>query len=152
MAKKWLQTRKLLFAEVNSTLYFSKDILESMTEQEVKEDKEEKILAVCEPFNTKFGYDIEKGSPKAFKIQSKLYSEGLRLNAYYSETRSAEFNLEGKYSELSFSVGHIDETGLQNKFYLRIYLDDFKNPYKEFDSYVVGDLINYQNTDLLACL
>lgn len=124
--------------------------MENITKQELNEDAEEGILyvgkypeetvdllAVCEPFNVKFGEEIEKGSEEAFKIQNKLYAEGVKLISCYSEVRSAEFNLKGKYSELSFSVGYIDETELENKFYLRIYVDDYKNPCKtfEFDSH-----------------
>lgn len=139
-------------AKINDKLFFSQDILEQIVGEKLKEDKEKRVvylgkypekyvdfLSVCEPFNISDGNAIEIGSEKPFKIRSRMYSEGLRLNAdFYDTPRSVEFNLAGKYAELSFNVGHIDETFTKNKFYLKIYLDNSNEVHQtlEFDANV----------------
>lgn len=122
-------------AKINNKLYFSSDVLESIIGENVHEDRDNKIvyfgkypeelidfLSVCEPYDIGEGFDL--GSKNAFKIQSKNYSQGIKLKAYYDKARSAKFNLGKKYSELSFNIGHIDETELKNTFTLNIYVDE----------------------------
>lgn len=127
-------------AKINEKLFFSQDVLESITKGSLNEDEENKLLyigkypeeyvdllSVCEPYDPENGFELAKENP--FKIQSITYSNGIRLDAYYANASTVKFNLGGKYSQLSFNIGHIDDTELDNTFTLRIYVD--KNPVKE---------------------
>lgn len=122
-------------AEVNGQLYFSQYVLESLTDEKVNTDSDNKILYLgkypekttellqaCEPYDISDGVEMGKDDP--FKIQSKTYAEGIRLTARYDELRSISFNLEGKYTQLSFNIGHIDETEKDNAFTLNVYVDN----------------------------
>ncbi|QBE98914.1 hypothetical protein PMF13cell1_04483 [Blautia producta] len=97
-------------------------------ENEPNTDEMKKIdfLSVCEPYNEPSGF-FYLGKNRPFKIQSKTYSDGISLDAYYQGLRNVKFNLENKYSQLTFNIGHIDDTNENNDaltFTLNIYVDE----------------------------
>lgn len=129
-------------AKIDDQIYFSQSVLEEVTGFELNEDIDKKImylgkypeeqvdlLSVCEPYDPTNGFSL--GNDESFKIYSKTYSSGIRLDAYYRELRSVKFNLGSRYSELSFNIGHIDETGQKNSFTLNIYVDGNEEPIKQ---------------------
>lgn len=127
-------------AKINGNTYFSQEATEALLGESIIPDEESKmlyigkypeeyvnLLSVCEPYDPERGFVL--GAEEPFKIQSKTYTDGIRLDAYYSELKSVKFNLGGEYSELSFNIGHIDETELYNTFTLKFYVDE--KPVKE---------------------
>lgn len=128
-------------AKINGTLFFSQEAFEGMVGDSLNmdvddkiiyigkhPDKQEDLLSVCEPYDPSRGFIL--GKDKTFKIHSDPYSSGIRLDAYYNDLRTVKFNLREKYSELSFKIGHIDDTGQRNSFILNIYTDDEERPVK----------------------
>lgn len=122
------------FAVVNSKLYFSEDAVAAITQNEVNQDNDNNILYIgkypekkvdllsaCEPFDPTNGFRLGKDNP--YKIQSKTYSDGFYLETDHSDSRSVRFNLGGKYTELTFNIGHVDETNKNGSFILTAYLD-----------------------------
>ena len=94
----------------------------------VTKGKTYELFTVCPPYEYQEAGAIPEG--KSFKMSGKVYSNGFVsksgiFNGY------ALVNLEGKYSSLSFDVGHIDGTDTYNKgTTLKIFLDGkFKHEY-----------------------
>lgn len=123
------------FIEVNDKLYFAQEVIENLTDDDVKLDEENDIvyigkypetqvslLSACEPYDMGEGFSLASEQP--FKIQSNTYRNGFRLDAYYGYQRTVKFNLNNRYTQLSFRLGHIDETDLNHEFILRIYVDN----------------------------
>ncbi len=77
---------------------------------------------VCKPYQYKQGTEYTLVDNKYFVMSGKKYTNGFVLNNGYKHSSEALFNLEGEYSSLSFTVGHIDDTE-QADVTLNIYLD-----------------------------
>lgn len=112
-------------AKINEKLFFSQDVIESITKETVKEDKdnsliyvgkypEERVdlLSVASPFDPTDGFAL--GMDSSYKMRGNTYADGFSLGVYRDDIRSVSFNLEGKYDELTFKVGHVDESGDSN--------------------------------------
>lgn len=121
-------------AKIDGMLYFSEDVIENITDEKVNEDKYNKLiyigkypdetidlLSVSEPFDATDNFWL--GSDNSYKIQNNIYTEGFVLKSDPNTVKSVKFNLEGKYSELIFKVGHIDESD-ENDIILTIILDE----------------------------
>ncbi len=86
----------------------------------------------CAPYQykngTEYRYDPSSGSNKSFFLSGKEYFDGFVLKVvgnYYTSQFGANalFNLNGKYSSVSFTLGHVDNT-YSLPVTLNIYLDD----------------------------
>ena len=87
----------------------------------------ENWLNECGPYQYIRGDEYRLVDNKYFTMSGKKYTNGFVLNTQASKAPTAEalFNLDGKYSSLSFTVGHIDSTH-SSDFYNRtmnVYLD-----------------------------
>lgn len=135
------------FAIVNSKLYLSQEAVESLIGDELSVDEDKKIiytgkypeekvdlLSTSEPYDPTPISGFQLGSEDSFKIQSNMYSEGFVLKACRDELRSVKFNLDNKYSELSFNVGHIDEKASMSVFTLNVYVDGKKQKQFNFNA------------------
>lgn len=109
-------------AKINEKLFFSQDVIERITQESVNEDKENSLiyvgkypeerinlLSVSEPFDPTNGFIL--GSDRSYKMRGNTYADGFALELYRDDIRSVKFNLGGKYNELTFKVGHVDESG-----------------------------------------
>lgn len=76
------------------------------------------LLDVCEPYESDH---FESYMGRSFQMAGNTYSNGLVFGGGYPSSY-IYFNLEGKYTTLSFICGHIDGTDLRN-FTLDIYCD-----------------------------
>lgn len=76
------------------------------------------LLNVCSPYQKKF-----MQTPTIISMAGVKYANCLRLGNYYdTDNGFALFNLNGKYNELSFSVGHVDDEAMDEGQF-NIYLD-----------------------------
>ncbi len=86
----------------------------------------ENWLDVCGPYQYKNGEEYRLTDNKYFTMSGQKYTNGFVLQPGGTSTGSnkaeALFNLNGKYKSISFTAGHIDDTGLSNV-ELNIYLD-----------------------------
>ena len=79
------------------------------------------LLTKCNVYDTD-GY-FKLGKEEAYKIRGNTYTSGFTLSVTGGYSHSVSFNLEGKYKELIYSIGHIDETNKDN-IILTPYLDE----------------------------
>ena len=86
----------------------------------VESKKEYDLLEVCPPYKTQ---RYEKWSN--LSMAGIEYNSGISIGGtgYWGETGYALFNLSGKYTTLSFTVGNIDSRGVAWEESLSIYLD-----------------------------
>ncbi len=66
------------------------------------------LLDVCQPYEKSWCTVYPAG--KTFKMDGKTCSNGIVLGAV-AATGKALFNLDGKFSTLSFDIGHYEKTG-----------------------------------------
>ena len=123
------------FINVDNKLYFSQDVIESITGESVQSDKDNNLLyigrypeetvdllSVCDPYDATYGFVL--GVDESFKIKSDTYSEGMVLEAKEYMTDSVKFNLRGKYSELTFNMDRIDGESQMDSFFLKVIVDN----------------------------
>ena len=109
-------------AKINGEYFFSQDVLQAITQEEVKEDKansmiyigkypDEKIylLSACPPFDA--SYSFRQGTDGSYKLRGVTYTDGIVLQTHSDDLNSVSFNLKGKYSELTFHIGRVDDSG-----------------------------------------
>ena len=85
--------------------------------------KTQNWMNVCKPYEYDHGKEYSANDNKHFVMSGNKYTNGFTLDACIYDLKSfALFNLNGKYSSLSFNVGHIDGTSKLNGD-LNIYLD-----------------------------
>ena len=126
-------------AKINDQLYFSQNVLEGICGDKLNEDSDNKIfyigkypeeqvdlLSVSEPYDPTYPSCFKLGKDDSFKIQSNMYSDGFVLEASRDGLRSVKFNLDNKYSELSFNIGHVDGKPKNSIFTLNVYVDGQK--------------------------
>lgn len=124
-------------ASINNTLYFSDDAVRAIANETVSRDETNNViylgkypektvdlLTVSEPFDQSYYFNL--GSESPFKIQGKIYSDGFKLRVDGTSLETVSFNLESKYSEMSFGIGHIDGTSKEGSFILTPYFDGVK--------------------------
>ena len=130
------------FAVVNNQLYFSENVIASLMNNTVNKDEENSImylgkypeetvdlLSACEPYDASDGFSL--GNDKPYKVQAKTYSDGFSLDTYRDRVRTVCFNLGSKYTELTFNIGHVDETDTNGTFILTAYLEKVDNKAKQ---------------------
>lgn len=112
-------------ANINEKLYFSDDVLSSILESDVKKDEENELiyigkypdktvsfLDVCKYYDNDYFFSLGKETP--FEIRGVSYSNGFTMRLEGSNTHSVTFNLKGKYTELVFKAGHVDNTDMDS--------------------------------------
>ena len=86
----------------------------------------ENWLDVCGPYQFKRGENFKLVDNKYFTMSGRKYTNGFVLQPSGTSTGSnkaeAMFNLNGEFKSISFSVGHIDDTSLNNAT-MNIYID-----------------------------
>ncbi len=89
-----------------------------------KPGEAENWLSVCGPYQYTHGEEYRLADNKYFTMSGQKYTDGFVLepNDWYDEKAEALFNLNGQYSSLTFTAGHIDGSGDRNAT-LNIYLD-----------------------------
>ena len=109
-------------ANINEKIYFSSDVFETSLNSKMKEDEENKLiyfgkypeskeslLSVCKYYDSDVDY-FKTGKEESYEVRGKSYTDGFCLEIYSDDIKKVSFNLEGKYSELMFRVGHVDNT------------------------------------------
>ena len=98
------------------------------------------LLDVIVPYSTS-GYE-EYINGETFKMGGKEYTNGFTLNA---DGGNALFNIEGKYTSLSFNIGHCDETDMRDS-ELKIYCDGVLKTTKKIDKEALPQKISVDLT------
>lgn len=124
----------IAIANINEKLFLSDDTISTILNSEVQKDDENKLVYIgkypdstvslltkCNVYDTD-GY-FKLGKEEAYKIRGNTYTSGFTLSVTGGYSHSVSFNLEGKYKELIYSIGHIDETNKDN-IILTPYLDE----------------------------
>lgn len=70
------------------------------------------LLDVCPPYQTKNYGEFTPSNGKSFTMGGTKYTNGFTFGGYDAY---AWFNLNGKYSSISFDLGHIDGTSNKDK-------------------------------------
>lgn len=81
-------------------------------------------LSVCGPYQYTQGEEYRLSDNQHFTMSGQKYTNGfvLHANAWYDHKAEALFNLNGKYSSLTFTAGHVDNSNDRNAT-LNVYLD-----------------------------
>lgn len=99
------------------------------------------LLDIIKPYSTSEYYN-EYINGETFKMGGKEYTNGFTLDTHSSY---ALFNLEGKYSTISFNIGHCDETDM-NDAELKIYCDGVLKSTKKIDKEALPQKISVDIT------
>lgn len=70
------------------------------------------LVEVCPPYESFHVKNVLKASGKSFQMSGQKYSNGLNI---FTSDAYALFNLNGKYSTMEFTYGHIDSSGKNAK-------------------------------------
>lgn len=140
-------------ANINEKIYFSSDVFETSLNSKMKEDEENKLiyfgkypesteslLSVCKYYDSDVDY-FKTGKEESYEVRGKSYTDGFCLEIYSDDIKKVSFNLEGKYSELMFRVGHVDNTN-DASIIVKPYLDDKPGEEIVFDTNTDPDVIN----------
>ena len=73
----------------------------------------------CKPYQYSGGDEFKLEDNNFFMMSGKKYSNGFALG---SDNDFALFNLDSKYQSVTFTIGHVDDTDLENA-NLNIYID-----------------------------
>lgn len=87
-------------------------------------EKPQSFMDVCEPYETSYNYK-KFVNGETFQMSGQDRTNGFTIMGYNNQALS---NLNGKYRELSFDVGHIDGAEMLDAT-LSIYLDEWKIQY-----------------------
>lgn len=98
------------------------------------------LLDVCQPYQTPYRYEAFING-ELFTVGGTEMTNGFTIP---SNSESVIFNVDGKYSSLSFSVGHFADSNYDNAT-IKIYLDGnlentFKMSYEELAKRVTTDI------------
>lgn len=112
----------------NNKFYIRDDIVSGIEDTKLDEENSKIIIGnilgntyslmkVCPPYQTS-DYQYYR-QPDTFKMAGEVYTNGFSMQDY----SFALFNLNGKYTNLNFKLGHIDDTTMIDGVF-NIYLDE----------------------------
>lgn len=78
------------------------------------------LLDVCPPYQTQVMDLFTTAEGNSFEMAGQSYTNGLR--AYSRKDSFALFNLDGQYTRLKFTVGHVDGADMRDTAF-QVYLD-----------------------------
>ena len=82
-----------------------------------KDNKENRLLSLCPPYESR-----NYSAPELIRIMGVDYQNGFWLSDDY-DNAYAYFNLNQKYSQLKFKIGHVDGSSMKSRT-LKIYIDE----------------------------
>ena len=107
---------------------FGKDVswdgVEKVVYLGAKPGETENWMTECGPYQYTHGEEYSLSENKYFTMSGQKYTNGFVLepNDWYDEKAEALFNLNGQYSSVTFTAGHVDGSGDRNAT-LNVYLD-----------------------------
>lgn len=78
---------------------------------EMSEDGNLYAVDVCPPYETKEYTEYTAASGKGFTMANQKYTNGFTFG---NTEGYAYFNLNGKYSSMEITLGHVDESGMSD--------------------------------------
>lgn len=74
------------------------------------------LMDVCPPYQTEEYEAYLSQDGESFEMSGKKYSNGFVLGSdQWGVEGYALFNLNGKYSDISFTIGHVDDTSMDDQ-------------------------------------